>query len=221
MMATGIIDVAPALAASARRTSSAGTAPKVRQEAIAMVEEDGLAMPAYSYRSTEVRGTGGELLEFGAASICAPGLADVSSRLTAVTAVVCTLGPAIEERVSQLCAGRRLSLALALDRLGNELLMYTARQVMLMVRAEARKQGLSIGDAISPGGRGLQLDQQGTVVALADGARLGVRVIDQGMLHPVKSRSMVIGVGSGLTAKPLRRRCEGCSSRETCSYRAH
>ena len=221
MMATGIIDVAPALAASARRTSSAGTAPKVLQEAIAMMEEDGLAIPAYSYRSTEVRGASGEVLDFGPASICAPGLAEVSTRLTAVTAVVCTLGPAIEERVSQLCAGRRLSLAFALDQLGNELLMYTARRVLLLVRAAARQQGLSIGDALSPGGRGIQLDQQGTVVAMADGARLGVSVTDQGMLHPVKSRSMVIGVGSGLTAKPLRRRCEGCSSRGTCGYRAH
>ena len=220
-MATGIIDVAPALAASARRTSSAGTAPKVRQEVIAMVGEEALAMPAYSYRSIKVRDTCGELLDFGPVSICAPGLAEVSSRLTAVTAVVCTLGPAMEERVSQLCAGRKLSLAFALDRLGNELLMYTARRVMLMVRAEARKQGLSIGDALSPGGRGLQLDHQGTVVALADGEQLGVRVTDQGMLFPVKSRSMVIGVGRELTAKPLRRRCEDCSSRGTCGYRAH
>lgn len=221
MTATGGIDIALALAASARRPSPAGTAPRVRQEAIAMVKEEGLAAPVYSYRIATVRNACGEMLDFGPVSICAPGLADVSSRLTAVTAIVCTLGPAIEERVSQLCAGRRLSLALALDRLGNELLMYTARQVMLMVRAEARKQGLSIGDAISPGGRGLLLDQQGTVVALTDGAQLGVRVTDQGMLYPVKSRSMVIGVGPGLTAKPLRRRCEGCSSRETCSYRTH
>lgn len=221
MTATGGIDIVPALAASARKRISAGTAPKVRQEAIAMVGEEGLAVPIYSYRLTPVRGANGEALDFGHASICAPGLAEVSSRLTAVTAVVCTLGPAIEERVSQLCAGRKLSLAFALDQLGNELLMYTARRVMLLVRGAARQQGLSIGDALSPGGRGLQLDQQGTVVTLADGARLGVRVTDQGMLHPVKSRSMVIGVGSGLTAKPLRRRCEGCSSRETCGYRAH
>ena len=85
MMATGIIDVAPALAASARRTSSAGPAPKVRQEAIAMVEEDDLAMPAYSYRGTEVRDAYGEVLDFGPVSICAPGLAEVSTRLADLT----------------------------------------------------------------------------------------------------------------------------------------
>lgn len=221
MTVTGCMDITPALAASARRPLSAGLAPKVRHEAIATVKGEGLAMPSYSYRITKLRDASGGVLDFGHTSICAPGLAEVSTRLIAIAAVVCTLGPALEARVSQLCAGRRLSLALALDRLGNELLMYTARQIMLMVRAEARRQGLSVGDAISPGGRGLLLDQQGTVVALTDGAQLGVSVSDQGMLLPVKSRSMVIGVGPGLTAKPLRRRCEDCSSRGTCGYRAY
>jgi len=221
MMATGEVAMALALRAVVRRSTCAGMTSKVRNEVIAMVEEEAMARPTYSYRLTPLQGVDGELLALGPASLHAPGLSAVSSRLTAVAAVACTLGPSIEQRVSLLCAGRRFSLAFALDQLGNELLMYTARRVQLLVRAEARQQGLAIGDAFAPGGRGLSLDQQGRVIALAGGERLGVSVTEQGMLYPVKSRSMVIGVGTGLAAKPLRRRCESCSSRKTCTYRAY
>lgn len=219
MTATGELDIASALSASAKRPASRGMTPKIRQEVIAMVAEEELAAPRYSYRFTSVRDSSGDMLDCGASTICAPGLTDVSSRLSSVATVVCTLGPAIEQRVSQLCAGRLLSLAFALDQLGNELLMYSSRWVHLQVRAAARQKGLSISEPLSPGGRGLSLDQQTVVVDLAGGDRLGVSVTDQGMLYPVKSRSMVIGLGVGLTSQPLRKRCEQCTSRATCHYR--
>jgi hypothetical protein len=110
-------------------------------------------------------------------------------------------------------------MALALDALGNELLIYTARFAALKMRSEARRLGYSTGDMLTPGGRGLALDQQARVIGLAGGEQIGITVTQQGMLSPVKSRSMLVGVGLGLAAKPMRRRCETCSSRERCSYR--
>jgi hypothetical protein len=220
MTGVGYIDIARALAAAAKKPRAAGAKPKARGEAVAMIEKEMLAAPAFTYRTLPVREVHGELLDFGDALLRAPGLEPFSSQLTAVTAVVCTLGPALEARISALCAGRKLSLALALDEVGNELLFYTVRHVTLLIRGETRRRGLSAGATFSPGCRDLPLDQQAGVIAMAGGERLGITVTEKGMLFPVKSRSLVVGIGMGLSAPPLHRRCDTCSSRDTCRYRA-
>jgi hypothetical protein len=214
------IDISRALAAAAKRPRVAGVPPKARWEALAMIEEEALVAPTCSYGNRRVRDVRGAWLDFGEATLHAPGLSAVSEKLSGVTAIACTLGPALEARVSTLCAGRRLSLALALDEVGNELLMYIARLVALKIRGEARQHGLSVGETLTPGGRGLALDQQEAVLSMAGGERIGITVTEQGMLFPVKSRSMVVAIGKGLSAQPLRKRCEKCSSREQCRYRS-
>jgi hypothetical protein len=184
-----------------------------------MVGQESLASPAFTYRIEPVRAVCDGVLDLGSSSIRVPGLVAVSARLTAVAAVVSTLGASFEARVSDLCTERKLSLAFVLDELGNELLMYTVRQALLQIRREVRRQRLSSGSSLSPGCSGFALDQQAAVVALADGGRLGASVTSQGMLHPVKSRTMIIPIGTGLSAEPLHKRCETCSSRKKCRYR--
>jgi hypothetical protein len=219
MPVTGEIDIPAAVAAVAKRPLSAGTAQKTRSAAVEMIGQESLATPAFSYRIVPVRAVCDDVLDLGSSSIRVPGLVDVSTRLTAVAAVVSTLGAAFAARVSDLCTERKLLLAFVLDELGNELLMYTVRQALLQIRREVRGQRLSSGSSLSPGCSGFALDQQAAVVALAGGERLGISVTSQGMLHPVKSRSMIIPVGTGLSAQPLHKRCETCSSRKKCRYR--
>lgn len=219
MSVIGEVDIPAALAAVAKRPLSAGTAQKSRSAALEMIVRESLTRAAFSYSTVPVQDVYDDVLDFGSSELRVPGLADVSTRLTAVTAVVCTLGAAFEARVSALCAERKLSIALVLDELGNELLMYTVRQALLQIRREARRQSLSSGSSLFPGCSGFALDQQAAVVALAGGGFSGVSVTSHGMLYPVKSRSMIVAIGTGLTAQPLRKRCETCSSRKRCRYR--
>lgn len=219
MPVIGEIDIPAALVAAAKRPLTAGTAQKSRSAALEMIGQESLARPAFSYCSATLQNVCDDVLDFGGSALRVPGLRDVSTGLTAVTAVVCTLGAAFEARVSALCTERKLSLALVLDELGNELLMYTVRQALLQIRLEARRQSLSSGSSLSPGCSGFSLDQQAVVVALAGGERQGISVTSQGMLLPVKSRSMIIPVGAGLSPQPLHKRCETCSSRKKCRYR--
>jgi hypothetical protein len=214
------IDLSRAFAAAMKRPRVTGPALKARQESLSLIVSESLVAPKCSFRniaSRELLGTPAELL-LGDGALQTPGVEAVGG-LTGVTAVACTLGPALEQRVSTLCAERKLSLALALDELGNELLIYTVRLAAGKVRGEARRLGLSTGDMLTPGGRGLSLDQQAKVVELAGGEQIGITVTQKGMLLPVKSRSILVSVGKGLTAKPWRRRCDTCSSREQCRYR--
>jgi hypothetical protein len=219
MSVIGEIDISAALVAAAKRPLSSGTSQKSRRAALDMIGQESLARPVFSYSIVPLQGVNDDLLDFGNSALRVPGLTAVSNRLTAVTAVVCTPGAALEARVSGLCKERKLTLAFVLDELGNELLMYTVRQALLQIRLEARRQSLTSGSSLSPGCSGFGLDQQAAVVALAGGEHLGISVTSQGMLHPVKSRSLIIPVGTGLSAQPLHKRCETCSSRKKCRYR--
>lgn len=215
----GDIDIQRALATIKKWPRSSDTALKTRQQALAMIEHEMLVTPVYRYRFLPLQFTQGEMLHLGHATVRVPTFAAVSSQLTGVAVAACTLGPDFEARVSVLCSKRKLSLALALDQIGNELLFYTARRVLLLIRNEARRSGLSAGDPLSPGGNSIAFDQQAAIIDMMDGEGLGITVTGQGMLLPVKSRTMLVGIGTNLSAQPIRRRCDNCSSRELCCYR--
>lgn len=206
------LDLSRAITFATKRART-GAALKARREALSLIGSESLATAKCSFRNiplAELETSSGSLLREGVPQ---------STGLTALAAMACTLGPALEERVSALCAERRISLALALDEAGNELLFHAVRLAARKVRGEGRRLGYSTGETLAPGGRGLTLDHQGEVVGLAGGERIGITVTGQGMLLPVKSRSILVSVGEGLRAKPLRRRCDICSSRERCRHR--
>jgi hypothetical protein len=213
------IDVPAALTALEERPPRTGTAPKFRQAAVTMIRDESLAKPAFVFRIVPVQNSCAADFGFGENRLRVPALADVASNVTAVASVVCTLGTSLEARVSALCVERRVSLALALDEVGNELLLNSVRQALLLIRREARRKSLSSGNSFSPGCSGFDLDQQAGVVTLAGGDHLSVFVTSHGMLNPVKSRSLIVPIGAGLSAQPLHRRCDVCTSRNQCRYR--
>lgn len=221
-MAVGKIDLTAAL----RDLKEPGNRPsaqrKVRAEALSLVQEEELVALVYGYRIVPLRNTFDEVLNLEQGRLRAPGMVDFACGVSSIAAAVCSLGQALEDRVSSLLSRRRFSLALALDEVGSALLFSAARHVTLMVGAEVERQGLSTGVELSPGDAGFPLDQQAMVVALSGGERVGVGVNAQGMLFPVKSLSMVIGIGDrNQLHQHAPRRCDNCSSRQVCRFRMH
>ena len=72
-----------------------------------------------------------------------------SGQLTALAVGIFTLGPALERRVTALFAERRMSLALALDKLGNELLFALSRRVAGSDRHRGAQSGIDGGRRIA------------------------------------------------------------------------
>ena len=135
--------------------------------------------------------------------------------MTGLACGVVTLGPALERRVASLFAEKCYSLALALDDVGNQLLFAATRRAQDRMLAAARAQGLSMAGELRPGDPGLALQAQGLVLRLADAASIGVDVNRGHALTPLKSISMVLGVGVDLP--PARwSRCDDCPSRAKC-----
>jgi len=186
-----------------------------RREAIELIERDNLIEAAYSHRIVPLDEPPRECLRAGGEALDAMRLVPESGRLTAIAAAVCTLGTALERRTTVLFAERRTSLALALDAVGNELLFALSRRVQDRIVGEARKRQLSAAGELRAGDPGLPLAAQAAVLRLAGAGEVGVNVTRSQMLHPLKSISMILGIGVDLP--PARwSRCDACPSLSKC-----
>jgi hypothetical protein len=188
---------------------------RLRQKSLNIAREEQLIDAAYSYSIVPLDAPAAETLCAGGERLFAPWLLPESGKLTAIACGVCTLGTKLERRVSELFAGRQASLAMALDGLGNELLFAVSRRAQDRMLADAARRGLSMAGELRPGDPGLGLDAQAAVLRLARAETIGIRLSTGGLMHPLKSCSMVLGVGLGLPAVQWSR-CDHCPTRDKC-----
>jgi hypothetical protein len=188
---------------------------RYRRDAIDLLERDDLLDAAYCYRIVALDEPPSHMLRAGGEALDALRLVPKSGQLTAFGVGICTLGPALERRASLLFAERRISLALALDRLGNELLSALSRRVQDRIVSEARKAGLTAAGELRAGDPGLPMAAQTAVHRLAGADTIGVSVTQGQVLHPLKSISMVLGIGIDLPAAHWSR-CDDCPSAPRC-----
>jgi len=213
------VDLSLTLRQLSARPSPLRSAARARDQALEMIEREALARPAFGYRILPVETVRGDAIDVGDAVLDAPVLAAEIGELKAVAAAACTLGSAVQQRISALFATRRRSLALALDTVANELLFRLADRASAAIRREARRAGLDIGIEASPGDPGVPLCQQATVLALATAARIGISATETGMLSPVKSLSFLVALGPNLHQRAAPGRCTCCPSRDRCTVK--
>lgn len=180
-----------------------------------MVRDEDLVEAAYSYRIVELdqpAATGHQLLYVGGTKLAAPRLIPESGQLTALACAVATIGDRIEQRISALFTEKRASLAMALDELGNQLLFAAARYAGDQIHADVHRRKLTMAGELHAGDPGLDLGAQRTVLYLAQAKDIGVGLIGDHVMTPLKSGSMVFGVGIDLPVATWSR-CDKCNSR--------
>lgn len=217
--ATGIdvLGAVARLAAAPASRDKHGLRARFRQEALELARAEGLVEAAWSYHVIPLDGdvADGPLLSAGGTVLHAPRLIPDSGTLTGLAFAVCTIGPRLGERVSSLFAERRVSLALALDDLGNALLLELVRRMEDRILVDVRRQGLSMSGELRAGDPGLALEAQTDVLRLAGADSIGVAVSSGMSLQPLKSASMVQGVGIGLPVASWSR-CDDCAHSKKC-----
>ena len=124
---------------------------RFRRDAIDLVEREGLLKAAYCYRIVRFDEPPSDMLRAAGETLDAMRLVPETGQLTAVAVAICTLGPALELRVTALFGERRTSLALALDKLGNELLFALSRRVEDWIVIAARKAQLTVAGELRAG----------------------------------------------------------------------
>lgn len=190
---------------------------RLREQALALVRTEDLADLGYSYRILALDTPVAETLTLAGETLHAPWLLPASGELTALACAVCSVGARLEARVSSLFKEKRASLALALDALGNEMLFAVSRRVQDRVLADVRRQKLSMCGELRPGDPGLGLDSHAAVLRLAQADAINVSLHSRHTLLPLKSMSIVMGVGIDLPAASWSR-CDHCPSRAGCKW---
>jgi hypothetical protein len=109
-----------------------------------------------------------------------------------------------------------MSLGLALDTLGNQMLMEASRRLQDRILADVAKRGLTMAGELRAGDPGLALEAQPAALRLAGGSEIGVKTSASLALEPAKSATVVFGVGNDLPLA-LWSRCDECRSRRTCA----
>lgn len=192
---------------------------RLRREALNLAANEALVDAAYSYDIVMLEAPAAEWLTAGGERLHAPRLLPASGQLTALGCGACTIGFGLERRVAALFAERRVSLAVALDELGNELLMAVGRRAQDRMAADAVRRGLTMAGELRAGDPGLALEAQGAVLRLAQANTIGITLGAGLLMQPMKSTTMVLGVGVDLPAANWSR-CDLCPTREKCAVPA-
>ncbi len=136
---------------------------------------------------------------------------------TEIDLAVCTIGPALEERVAALFAAGDPVRAMALDGAGVAALGEVSGMVVARIRDEASARGLGTGMRASPGQEGWPIEQQQVLFGLVSAEEIGVRLTENCLMLPCKSASFVVGLGPEM--RPDAVTCDFCSKRERCHWR--
>lgn len=185
----------------------------------AMAEGLSLIRPVAVYRELAVRQVRQERLELdGDGFLAGPLPAQHLAAAERVIVAVCTVGEALEARVSALMASDPIY-ALALDGFGSAAVEALANALCRTFAERAEAAGEKTSLPLSPGQPGWPLAEgQAQIFALIDPSPIGVQLTDHAMMVPRKSLSMVVGLGRNLEV--VGSPCDACPLKERCRHRS-
>jgi hypothetical protein len=138
--------------------------------------------------------------------------------LERVAFCVCTIGPALEERVTALSKEGDMLAAVVLDAIGSAAAEAVARYANDRIDDMAAEEGLRTSCRASPGYGDWDVKEQIALFELVPAGRIGVTLTESGMMVPRKSVSFAVHIAK----EPVRLRsessCRNCDM-ETCPYR--
>jgi hypothetical protein len=135
-----------------------------------------------------------------------------------VALAVCTIGPALEERVRELTAEGDQARAVILDAIGSAAAEGVADRCNLRICREALRENLRPDRRCSPGYGHWALPEQRWLFGLLGPDEIGVSLGESCMMTPRKSVSIAVPLIGGDAASRTERRCIRCGL-ETCQYR--
>lgn len=155
-------------------------------------------------------GTGEHVLEVGPH-------ADLLAPAEQILAAVCTIGPALEERVVQLTQEGQTLAAYWLDSVGVLALGEVGVSLRCIIEEKARERGWGVSASLSPGSLvGWPLRGQRALCDLLPLADIGVQLNAHCVLEPHKSTSTVIGLGPGYDEHQVGSVCRFCALADSC-----
>ncbi len=186
----------------------------------ALAEGSSLIESGVLYRSLPVESVRHERITLaGGSQLTGPLLAQHLAPAQRIALIVCTIGDALERRISSLMRDEP-AYALALDGFGSAAVEALGAAICARLEDEAARDGKCTSIPLSPGMIGWPVDiGQPQIFSLLDADVIGVTLNERAQMIPHKSTSMILGISrSSFSAG---RTCDFCALRETCRYQDH
>jgi hypothetical protein len=131
---------------------------------------------------------------------------------------VCTIGPGLEERVTEYSQNGDTLRAMMLDGIGSAAVDTLAQEICRYISHDALSRGLQASSPVNPGMPGLDIREQWNILELAGAGEIGVNLTSSGIMVPRKSTSLVNALGTKAKTWTQAEVCARCNLRETCPY---
>jgi hypothetical protein len=132
---------------------------------------------------------------------------------------VCTAGPAISQRISEQQRNRQRLRAMFLDDLGSWAVDQVRQQLCRAIEADATGRGWRASASLSPGESEWSVAEQAVIFSLVDASPIGVTLTESLVMAPIKSLSLIVGIGPGPLGVEGVSNCDFCTIRERCAHR--
>jgi hypothetical protein len=136
-----------------------------------------------------------------------------------IAVAVCTIGPALEEKVTHYSKSGDVMHGMLLDGIGSAAVDSLCIEAGKIIAGEVSPRGYQISSPITPGMPCLPITEQKWLLELIHSEDIGVTLTSSNMMIPRKSTSMVIGIGHDMETWTQAELCSRCSLRETCVYK--
>lgn len=131
---------------------------------------------------------------------------------------VCTIGPRLPERVREHKDGGDALRSMLLDQLGTLAVAQLSQLFYQQLREDASCQGWQISTYLSPGESEWSVRDQAVIFDLVDAAQIGVSLTETMLMKPIKSVSLMAGIGPRPMGVPGATHCDYCTMADRCPY---
>jgi len=183
----------------------------------ALAEGRRLMAPRVVARWAPVTRRSADGFEVDGESLAIPGIGPRWGAVAHVAAAVCTIGEALERRVSALWEARELPLASMLDSVGSGAVESLAEYVNDLL-CQQGLPSLRVTNRISPGYGEWDVAEQRRLFRLCPGDAIGVTLNEACVMTPGKSISLLVGAGPDARVDHYFSQCARCWMRD-CAYR--
>jgi hypothetical protein len=136
-----------------------------------------------------------------------------------LAAIVCTIGPQLERKVTDYFAHDKPLHGVLLDGIGNAAVDTLAQEACRMIGVLAESRGNESSSPFSPGMPGFPLSEQRALCRIAKAEQIGVHLSKSAMMIPRKSISMTVGIGPQMPTWTKAQVCAECTLKKTCRYK--
>ncbi len=183
------------------------------------IDDAGLLSPAVCYERYNVTGIdkNGVLLDNGI-SLIIPGRIFKDYEISAVSIVVSTICPALEEQSAKMFMRKEPFKGYLLDSIGSAAVDMLSQAACSTIEAEAAEHNIRTSSPVGPGMFKIPVTEQAKLVELAGAERIGISLLPTCEMMPRKSVSMIIGMGVTMPSWSKEQVCRTCSLNKTCQY---